>query len=258
MYVLAGLMVISCKESSGKKAQADVKVALKTASPVKEDSIVYKTGNLIIRRLSDHVYEHISFLSTHDFGKVDCNGMIIINENEAVIFDTPADDESSEELINYVNKLKCTIKAVIPTHFHEDCVGGLATFNKHSIPAYASNQTIELLKKKKNKSSNLLKGFDDSLTLNVGNEKVYAEYFGEGHTKDNIIGYFPEDRVVFGGCLIKEVGAKKGNLEDANVIAWPKTVGRLRQQYPQAQIVIPGHGKFGGTELFDYTIKLFE
>lgn len=256
IYMLAGLLLISCKEPSGKQANGIANS--KTGTHLNKDSVVYKTENLIIRRLSNHVYEHTSFLNTNDFGKVDCNGMFVINEDEAIIFDTPAGDESSEELINYLSKLKYRIKAVIATHFHEDCVGGLATFNKYSIPAYASNQTIELLKNKGSKFFNTLKDFDNNLTLNVGNKKVYAVYFGEGHTKDNIIGYFPEDKAVFGGCLIKEVGAKKGNLEDANVIAWPETVSKLKQKYPGVEIVIPGHGKSGGTELLDYTIKLFK
>lgn len=204
------------------------------------------------------MYEHISFLNTTDFGKVSCNGMLVINENEAIIFDSPADDESSEELIAYINKLNCSINAVIATHFHEDCVGGLGSFTKYNIPCYATNQTIELLKSRGNKFFKIIKGFDDSLALSVGTKKVYAEYFGEGHTTDNITGYFPEDNAVFGGCLIKELNATKGNLEDANVMAWAGTVSKLRQRYPRVQIVIPGHGKWGGVELFDYTIKLFE
>jgi hypothetical protein len=64
-------------------------------------------------------------------------------------------------------------------------------------------------------------------------------------------------RAVFSGCLIKELGASKGNLADANVIAWPNTIRNLKQKYPEAQILIPGHGKSGGTEFFDCTIKLF-
>ena len=75
--------------------------------------------------------------------------------------------------------------------------------------------------------------------------------------RSNVVGYFPEDKVVFGGCLIKTVGAGKGNLEDANVAAWPATVSKVKATYSKAEIVIPGHGKTGGTELFDYTIKLF-
>jgi len=215
-------------------------------------------NGIIVQQLAPHVYEHISFMSTKDFGKVDCNGMIVVTDNEAVIFDTPADNKSAEALIDYSNKHHWKIKAVIATHFHDDCVGGVEAFSQHQVPCYATNATIELLKTAGNKNYKLIQGFNDSLILSVGNEKVYARYFGEGHTKDNIVAWFPEDKAVFGGCLIKAVGATKGYLGDANTDDWPATVRKVSQHYPTAAIVIPGHGKWGGAELFDYTVKLFE
>jgi metallo-beta-lactamase class B len=254
LLLIAGILFISCKNSTSGQNDSKEKITAKSDS-----SLVYKSDNLIIERLSNHTYQHTSFLSTKDFGKVACNGMIVVNETEAVVFDTPADNESSSELINYVaNNLKAKINAIIPTHFHADCVGGLEKFKENNIPSYASNRTIALLKIKDNQIHEYINGFDDSFLLSIGDKKVYCEYFGEGHTKDNIIAYFPDDNVVFGGCLIKELNANKGNLEDANVKEWATTVGKLKQKYPQLRIVIPGHGKRGGTELFDYTIKLFE
>lgn len=59
-------------------------------------------------------------------------------------------------------------------------------------------------------------GFDSFLELEVGGESVYVDFLGEGHTCDNVIGYFPLEDIMFGGCLIKEVGAGKGNLAEAN------------------------------------------
>ena len=220
---------------------------------------IYKSNNLIIVKLSDHTYQHISYLNTDDFGKVGCNGMVVINENQSIIFDTPTDDESSEELINYITQnLKSKIIAIIPTHFHNDCIGGIAAFDKHKIQSYTSNLTIQLLQKENNKSADGMKGFDDSLTLPLANKKVVVKYLGEGHTKDNIVGYFPAENVLFGGCLIKEEGAGKGYLGDANIKEWPSTVSKLKNQFPDLNIVLPGHGESGGTELLDYTEELFQ
>lgn len=217
----------------------------------------YHSDNLIINKLSDHVYQHISYLDTESFGRVPCNGMIVVNGNEAVVFDTPGTNESAQELIGYLTgKLHVNINGVVATHFHADCVGGLEAFHQRGVPSYAENRTIAFLKGKE--SVRPKKGFANSLALKVGDKKVYAQFLGEGHTKDNVIGYFPDDKALFGGCLIKEVGAGKGNLEDANVAAWPATVRKVRARYPQAKIVIPGHGKAGGTELLDFTEKLFE
>ena len=216
----------------------------------------YQSENLIINKISDHVYQHISYLNTESFGRVACNGMIVVNGSEAVVFDTPATNETAEELIGYLTeKLHVKINGVVATHFHADCVGGLEAFHQKKIPSYAENRTVALLKD--NESAKPKNGFDNSLTLKVGTQNVYAQYMGAGHTKDNVIGYFPEDKAMFGGCLIKEVGAGKGNLEDANVKAWPATVRAVKARYPQTKIVIPGHGKVGGTELLDFTVKLF-
>ncbi|MDQ4139870.1 MAG: subclass B1 metallo-beta-lactamase [Bacteroidota bacterium] len=215
------------------------------------------TENLTLQKVTDHVYQHTSFLQTESFGKVSCNGMIVFNKNEAIIFDTPPDNKTSLELISWVEQnLHCKIKAIIPTHFHSDCLGGLEEFHKHGIPSYANNETIELTMAKNITAPQ--NGFDNLLELEVGNKKITAEYFGEGHTKDNIIGYFPDEKVMFGGCLIKELGAGKGNLEDANTTTWPATVTKLKEKYPNTSLVIPGHGKSGSTDLLDYTIKLFE
>lgn len=224
-----------------------------------DSTVTYKTESLIIQKLSNHIYMHISFLKTIDFGNVACNGMIVVNKNEAIIFDTPSDNKGAEELINYVTKtLNCKIKAIIPTHFHNDCVGGLEKFNDYNIPTYASAKTIELLNQHGTKFSKPINSFDNEFSIKIGQKKVYAAYFGEGHTRDNIIGYFPDDNAIFGGCLIKETGASKGFLGDANINKWSETVRKIKHKYPKARIVIPGHGKWGGTELFDYTIKLFD
>ncbi len=224
-----------------------------------DSNIVYRSDNLLIKRLSAHVYQHISFLTTESFGKVDCNGMVVVNNKEAIVFDTPTDDQSAGELISYLTKqLGCTIKAIVPTHFHEDCVGGLENFHKHKIPVFASSRTIALLQTSKPAIVSGIHSFSNELMFTIGGKKVYAEYFGEGHTKDNVIGYFPDGNAVFGGCLIKEMNATKGFLGDANLSAWPETVQKLKRKYPNTKIVIPGHGKSGGIELLDYTIQLFK
>jgi metallo-beta-lactamase class B len=234
------------------------KTAENKQADVTDTPTVYHTENLTLKKLSAKTYVHTSYLHTNDFGKVPCNGMLVVSNHEAIVFDTPADNKSALELINFASKnLKCKIVAVVPTHFHDDCVGGISTFQEHGISAYASEKTLTLLKKKGKTFAKPIQKFNDSLTLSLGKQKIYAKYFGEGHTNDNVVVYFPEDEVMFGGCLIKEVGAGKGNLEDANTNAWPETVKKVKNTYPKAKIIIPGHGKLGGTELLDYTIKLF-
>lgn len=218
---------------------------------------VYKSKHLIVTQISQRSFEHTSFKQTNDFGYVPCNGLVVTDSEEAIVFDTPTNDTSSEELIKWIKEtLHCSINAIIPTHFHDDCLGGLQAFNNHNIPSYAYFKTIELAKE--NNYVTPRNSFRDSLVLKVGHEHIIAKFFGEGHTRDNIVGYFPSENIMFGGCLIKELAAGKGYLGDANVAAWPGTVANVKKAYPNVKIVVPGHGNRGNKKLLDYTIRLFK
>lgn len=217
---------------------------------------IYRSEDLVITQISKNTFEHTSFLSTQDFGNVPANGLVVRDANEVVIFDTPATQKSAEELMDWVEEeLQAKINAVIPTHFHADCLGGLEAFHERGIPSHAYFKTLELAKERDFVVP--LHAFEDSLTLKVGEKQVTAAFMGEGHTTDNVIGYFPDEDVLFGGCLIKEVDAEEGNLEDANLANWSPTVRRIQKEYPRTKIVIPGHGAFGDQRLLEYTADLF-
>lgn len=256
--VVLGLVLASCQNASPETVDENQEPKIAETAK-KKDPVVYKTERLIIRQLSPRVYVHTSYLQTDDFGRVACNGMIVIHKNEAVVFDTPIDAESSGDLIDFIGEdLEGLIVAVVPTHFHQDCVGGVERFNEQHIPVFVSARTSKLLEVNNLRFSKPLNEFYDSLSLKLGGLEVIAQYLGEGHTRDNIVGYFPADSMLFGGCLIKTVGANKGYLGDANILEWSNTVRRLKEKYPMVKTIIPGHGQWGGNELLDYTIELFE
>jgi metallo-beta-lactamase class B len=211
---------------------------------------------ITLNQLSKDTFVHTSYLQTEDFGHVPCNGLVIRNGGEAIILDSPTDDRSAYALIRLVqDSLHCRIIAVVPTHFHNDCLGGLNAFHARGIPSFASELTRELAQK--SQMTVPQNTFHDTLTLQVGAEKVLLNFLGQGHTRDNVVGYFPKDHVLFGGCLIKEIGATKGYLGDANVTDWPATVRRVKDTYPKVKHVVPGHGATGNASLLDYTIQLF-
>lgn len=220
-------------------------------------SIVYESNSLKIVQVSEHAFCHTSYLQTTDFGRVPCNGMILIDENEALVFDTPADSVTSVELIEWIHKsTKAKITGVVATHFHNDCLGGLNVFHQNNISSYGSVKTIALAERNHVVPPQI--GFRKKYRLNVGTLEVLNVFIGEGHTSDNIVSYCEADQVLFGGCLIKELNASKGYLGDANLAQWSKTVVKVKQKFRDVKCVIPGHGAIGSSDLFDYTIKLFE
>ncbi len=216
----------------------------------------YESPRLQIKKITEQAYIHISFLETQDYGKVPCNGMIVISDNEAVVLETPVDDEVSEELIKWIEEEKgAEIKAVIVHHFHIDCLGGLGAFHQRKITSFATQLTIDMAQR--NGYELPLYVMKSGHHTPFGNEKISSHYFGPAHTVDNIVSYFGGEKLLFGGCMIKSLGASKGNTSDADLSQWPETVAKIKTSYPELITVVPGHGKEGGPELLDYTIELF-
>lgn len=216
----------------------------------------YSSETLKINQLTAKTFVHITYLETQDFGKVACNGLIYANEGKAVVFDTPTNDATSNELIKWIeNELGCTVTAVVINHFHGDCLGGLKAFHDAGIESYANEVTIRLAKEQGHivpKS-----GFNGYQKLLFGEGWIINVFLGEGHTVDNIVSYLPDEKVLFGGCLIKSIDASKGFLGDANVNEWSNTVLKVRNKFDEVEVVVPGHGKPGDVSLLDYTIGLF-
>jgi metallo-beta-lactamase class B len=215
--------------------------------------------DLEIVALNSRTLIHTSYMPTESFGRVPCNGLIYVNGKEAVFMDAPHNDSLSKALLDWFHIAypNVEIKAIVVEHFHNDCLGGLQEFHDRGIRSYAHKLTPALAKAAG--SPVPYRTFDDELKIRVGGGKVVCRYFGEAHAKDNVISWLPDEKILFGGCMIKEDGAGKGYLGDANVAEWSNTVGRIREEFgKQVKIVVPGHGEHGGVELLDYTINLFK
>src|SRR5690606_8722523 len=194
---------------------------------------------------------------TESFGKVACNGLVYINNGEALIMDTPTDDSGTHDLLQW---LKTTypgteVKGVVINHFHDDCLGGLEAFHQAGIPSYSYKLTKELAIA--DSVTVPQHTFSKKLNLTVGGAKVISRYFGPAHSRDNSVTYIPAEELLFGGCMVKAQGAGKGNLADADVQQWPQTVAAIKKTYPGLVTVVPGHGEASDAGLLDYTIKLF-
>lgn len=214
------------------------------------------SDDLEILKLSDNIYLHRSFLETQKWGKVGANGLILIKDNQALLIDTPWNNEQTEELNKWIeSSLHATIKTVIPTHWHEDRMGGLTYLQSKGVKSYANQQTIELTKAKHLPIPDT--GFKDSLNVNFQGIDLKLYYPGGGHTTDNIIVWIPSEDILFGGCFVKDLQSSNlGNLADADVEAWPASMKWVLNKFPNVKTVVPGHGNIGGCNLLTYTLEL--
>lgn len=206
--------------------------------------------------VDDNVYVHISHTQIDGFGRVASNGLIFIDNREAIIADTPANNKLTGDLLDWLTENNISVSAVYVNHFHSDCLGGLEVVHERKISSFGYSLTRELALKAKVIAPQ--QTFVTPLEFTIGKEKVIAKYFGQGHSPDNSTLWIPSKQILFGGCMIKSLGAGKGNLSDANLDEWSATVDKVKQHYHNAKIVVPGHGPHGGVELLNYTIQMFE
>jgi len=206
-------------------------------------------------QLKPNVYQHISYLKTQTWGLVGCNGAVYIQGKEAIIFDTPTNDKSSEVLYESLAKSGIKVVGVVVNHFHDDCLGGLKYFHKKGVKSYSSKLTQKFAKEDSVEVP--LVGFENELKLKLGKKIITNVHLGAAHTRDNIVSYLDDEKVLFGGCMVKALEAGRGYLGDADVTKWSETIEKVKKRFPKAEIVIPGHEDAGGQELLDYTAKMF-
>ena len=183
------------------------------------------------------------------------NGLIVETADGVVLIDTGWGDHETDELIKWIRvHLKKKVILCIGTHFHADRIGGVATLNKLHIPAISYSLTEKMAKEHKVPAPKGILPVDT--TMKIGGIKLECFYPGEGHTKDNIVVWFPDQKILFGGCLVKSVEANDlGNLADANVAAYPTTVETVIKKFPNPKYVIPGNQSWGAGAL-QHTLEM--
>ena len=151
------------------------------------------------------------------YGKVGANGLIVINGQIATMIDLPWTNKQAKILFDWIEKKhKATVKAVVPTHSHDDCAGGLGEAHKRGADSWALVETIEKLKKGKRTVPQ--NDFTKTKRLECGDIIVELAYLGGGHTTDNTVAWIPSHKVLFSGCLVKSLDAKNlGNTKEADL-----------------------------------------
>jgi len=220
-----------------------------------DDKIVIDE-NIQLLHLQDSVFLHITFDELENFGRFSSNGLVIIRNGHALMIDTPMDNEKTEKLTSYMqNSLSAKMEKLIACHFHNDCLGGVTYLKSIGVESIANSMTIGKCKELEIPEPST--AFTDSLIFDFYGEPIECRYFGAGHTFDNITVWLPSEKILLGGCLVKSANSPNlGNLSDAVVDDWETTIREVKTKYPDAKIIVPGHGALGGPELLSHTIYL--
>ena len=184
------------------------------------------------------------------------NGLYLVTASGIVMIDTPWDVEQTIPLLEQLEKKhgKKVVMCLV-THFHDDRTAGLDILNSRQIMTYSSKQTGQLCRTRKEKEAAFQFDGDTSFTLAGVTLEVY--YPGPGHSQDNLVIWFPQARVLYGGCLVKSgTAVGLGNVADADLGQWPVSIQKVIDRFPQPAFVIPGHGNWSDGQGLQRTLQL--
>jgi glyoxylase-like metal-dependent hydrolase (beta-lactamase superfamily II) len=233
------------------------------------------TPDLSVRQIEDGVY-----VFSHAFPWA-ANSLAVVSGDHLILADTPWTPEATQEMIAWLEAQNGPKEIVaINTHFHLDNLGGNQYLVAQGIPVYGSDRTVALLAERGQASLDQtvawLQDQDDpryaetfaglelvapteifeldaGLKLEFEGETVQVYFPGPAHAPDNVVVYFPERSLLFGGCMIIGWDAV-GNTTDADLAAWPASVRALEQF--EFDILIPGHGDRLDPGLLEHTLTL--
>jgi metallo-beta-lactamase class B len=219
---------------------------------------IYVDKDLQLIHLQDSIYVHVTWHELENYGRFPSNGLIVIKNGQALMVDTPMDNEKTERLVRYLrDSLSVELTKLIIGHFHDDCMGGLGYLQGIGVESIANLLTVGKCREMGLPLPST--PFVDTYAFDFNGEQIICRFFGAGHSFDNITVWLPDQKILFGGCLVKSLDSRGlGNLSDAVVADWDLTIEKLMDTYSDIEVVIPGHGDIGGVDLLTHTIGLVQ
>ena len=212
-------------------------------------------AKLNISHLTGDFYVYTTY-NVYEGNSIPAHGMYVLTNDGAVLFDTPWDTTQFQPLLDSI-KIRHNKEVIIciATHWHSDRTEGLGYYKRHGIKTYTTKLTDDLSKKNNKKRAEFLMTNDTVFTVGQYSFEVY--YPGEGHTSDNIIAWFGNEKVLYGGCLIKGADAENlGYLGDANVSEYEATLKNVKKKCPDPKFIIVSHHDWTNVNSLKHSIKL--
>lgn len=216
-----------------------------------------QTQEIKVTKLASNVWVHTSY-STYQGALVPSHGLVVATKEGAVLVDTGWGNQPTEQLLAWVKtNLKQPVKVCVPTHWHDDKIGGMKAVQQQGVPVMTSELTAILAAENGKGTPDITFATDTAFT--IGGQRFEVYFPGGGHTLDNVVVYLPQQKILFGGCLVKDLQATTlGNTADADLKSWPFAIQNLQQRYPKAKTVVPSHGPWGDKALLAHTLELLQ
>lgn len=165
-----------------------------------------KNSLLQISHLTGDFYVYRTF-NNYQGDLISANAMYFVTNDGVVLFDAPWDKNQYQPLLDSI-KAKHNKKVIMyfATHSHGDRAGGIAFYKQKGIKTYTIKRTDDILKKNKEPRAAFV--IPNDTIFKVGQYSFRIYYPGKGHAQDNIVAWFENEKVLYGGCFIKSTSSK--------------------------------------------------
>lgn len=214
-----------------------------------------KARPLEIHHLTDSVYVFTTYQDV-DGQAFPANGLYAVTSKGVIMIDMPWDRSQTLPLLDSIARRHGKkVVLSVSTHFHGDRTGASDILEVNGVETWCSKSTLELCRKNGERQPEHT--FTKDTSFRLGNMVIQTFYPGAGHTEDNILIWFPAEKILYGGCFIKSIESQGlGNVADADVNAWEPSAQRAMRKYPAASYIIPGHGSWKSRESLAHTLRL--
>ncbi len=216
-----------------------------------------------------HLKGSVYVVEDYYYGKE--NSVVYIGENEVTIIGATWTPDTARLLADEIRKVTAKpITEVIVTNYHPDRAGGSAYWKTLGAKIIATELTKKWLKEDwqgvLNFTRQWMPDYPDIAVVmpdvvypgdfQLQDGKIRTLYLGPSHTEDGIFVYFPQEKILYGNCILKE---ELGNLSYANLAEYPETLKKLKALTLPIDTVIAGHmHSVHGIELIDHYLGLLE
>jgi peptidoglycan/xylan/chitin deacetylase (PgdA/CDA1 family) len=230
-----------------------------------------------LTRLTDTLWLHTSTREQEGVGRFPSHGLLVERPGGGLLIDSAWGSAATVELLEQIEReLGQLPRAAIVSDFHDDRAGGTAALEAAGVEVWSSPGIIaRLIAASEPAPAHALELTQASWSGTLADVDVEVWFPGAGHSPENLVVWLPDQRVLFGGCLLRAYESRGlGNLDDADLGAWAPTLRAVRERVADAdskpgheasgagrarvELVVPSHGDVGGPALIDHSLALVE
>ncbi len=237
----AALVLAAC-------SQGQTTAETPAAAPVQTDAFLEGLKAdypVTLSKLADGVWVHTTNYRLPGQQPIGVNGLVVVDGDDVILVDGAWGELATVALLERVKAAtgKPVTKMVV-THHHADRTAGVDAAERAGVEVFTHPTTPGLAARAGYPAPNTSVAAlaEPKSRTRVG--KVEIAYPGAGHAPDNLVVYLPEEKILYGGCLVRGAGVTTlGNTEDADLALWAESLDWTRGTYKDAATVVPGHGK---------------